>query len=656
MQRKAALLILAAALLFLPACRQNASRTTSGPGSEYGSVQKTLEYLTSDECNGRLVGTDGNLTAQKYIMDSLSSFGIEKYNGKYEDQFLHNQLTVKEITLETPEKKFEYGKDFTISKIADSNITCPLAAGTNITDGCVVLLENRDKVNELLSNPKVKAILVKTDLMMLFNLTENIISDKAVLLVMDDAYEYLKKHVGTGVTLKSSYALEERYDSNIIGMIKGKNSKKAILLSAHFDHVGAAGNHIFRGAVDNASGVAALLCAAKRISESARAGKPDTDIIFAFFNAEESMMLGSKDFAERIQKQYGSENILNINIDCISNINNDILNIGCSKADFEGVIQELAGQLKEKSIGNIELRQADTESNSDHVWFDNYVYLYMESKKIHTLSDTISEVDAKLVESVGECAAELVLNIPENKVGAAGEKTTVQMDTAEKIISEEARKLKPFEYKFMKVEGEIKYVGWYDLSGSYDEVNKYFNDGLDAIPVKLLDGTVQSNVCFSFAYADEIEYSSQKLDTVYKRNYQYSDMTGFSIGVFKPDPADDVRSIVLNIFKMDYSRRGQENLFNELVKKFGPDVFEYKEHTLHYQLREGIGGEIKCVSKKSGEQVKYIVTITTDLIESFDKDKIIKLIDDYDMFATCDAIIDFMNQPGEISCENAGAE
>lgn len=656
MQKKAVLFILAAALFFLPACRSSASQTTSGPGSEYGSVQKTLEYLTSDECNGRLVGTDGNLSAQKYIMDSLSSFGIEKYNGKYEDKFLHNQLTVKEITLETPEKKFEYGKDFYISKISDSDITCPLAAETNITDGCVVLSENRDNVNELLSNPKVKAILVKTGSMIFFNLTENIISDKTVLLVMDDAYDYLKEHTGTGVRLKSSYALEERYDHNIIGMIKGNNSKKAILLSAHFDHVGAAGNHIFRGAVDNASGVAALLCAAKRISESAKADKPDTDIIFAFFNAEESMMLGSKDFAERIQKQYGSENILNINIDCISNINNDILNIGCSKADFEGVIQELADQLKEKSIGNIELRQADTESNSDHVWFDNYVYLYMESKKIHTLSDTISEVDAKLVESVGECAAELVLNIPENKVGAAGEKTTVQMDTAEKIISEEARKLKPFEYKFMKVDGEIKYVGWYDLSGQYDEVNKYLGGELDTIPARILNETMQNFVSLSFSYTDEIVYSSQKLDTVYKRNYRYSDMSQFSMGGFKPVSTDDVRSIVLDIIKMDYSLRGQENLFNGFVKKFGSDVFEYKEHTLHYQLREGTGGEIKCVSKKSNDQVKYIFTISTELIESFDKDKIIKLIDDYDMFATCDAIIDFMNQPGEISCENAGAE
>lgn len=43
--------------------------------------------------------------------------------------------------------------------------------------------------------------------------------------------------------------------NNIIGKISGTNSKKAIVISAHLDHIGFKNDNIIRGAVDNASGI-----------------------------------------------------------------------------------------------------------------------------------------------------------------------------------------------------------------------------------------------------------------------------------------------------------------------------------------------------------------------------------------------------------------
>ncbi|MCB2290656.1 M28 family peptidase [Clostridium sp. CS001] len=52
---------------------------------------------------------------------------------------------------------------------------------------------------------------------------------------------------------------ENKEVNNVVGVIKGKDSKKAVVISAHFDHLGYLDGKIIRGALDNASGVAALI-------------------------------------------------------------------------------------------------------------------------------------------------------------------------------------------------------------------------------------------------------------------------------------------------------------------------------------------------------------------------------------------------------------
>ncbi|QGU96339.1 M28 family peptidase [Clostridium bovifaecis] len=46
--------------------------------------------------------------------------------------------------------------------------------------------------------------------------------------------------------------------SNVVGIIKGKEGKRAMVVSAHFDHIGYKDGKLIKGALDNASGVAAL--------------------------------------------------------------------------------------------------------------------------------------------------------------------------------------------------------------------------------------------------------------------------------------------------------------------------------------------------------------------------------------------------------------
>lgn len=99
---------------------------------------------------------------------------------------------------------------------------------------------------------------------------------------------------------------------NLIAYVEGK-TKNAIVISAHYDHVGIINNEIYNGADDNASGVATLL----KIAAYYTKNKPDHTLIFAAFDAEEMGLRGSQAFVanspisiDRIK--------LNINMDMVS--------------------------------------------------------------------------------------------------------------------------------------------------------------------------------------------------------------------------------------------------------------------------------------------------------------------------------------------------
>jgi Zn-dependent M28 family amino/carboxypeptidase len=72
---------------------------------------------------------------------------------------------------------------------------------------------------------------------------------------------------------------------NVAGILRGSDPKlrgEAVVLSAHLDHVGigeaVAGDRIYNGAMDNASGVAAILEVAARLHESGQ--RPARSIVF----------------------------------------------------------------------------------------------------------------------------------------------------------------------------------------------------------------------------------------------------------------------------------------------------------------------------------------------------------------------------------------
>lgn len=114
---------------------------------------------------------------------------------------------------------------------------------------------------------------------------------------------------------------------NVIGIIPGNNSdlKEAVVISAHYDHLGVgwpdvrSGNEgkIHNGADDNASGVSVLLELAKSLGNTL---KPSRTIIFAAFTAEEAGLVGSEYFVNNFSSDTAKLFLANLNFDTVGRL------------------------------------------------------------------------------------------------------------------------------------------------------------------------------------------------------------------------------------------------------------------------------------------------------------------------------------------------
>lgn len=101
----------------------------------------------------------------------------------------------------------------------------------------------------------------------------------------------------TAVSWRVRANLQKQTVRNVGGYIRGsKYPDRWILISAHYDHLGGMGKGIwFKGANDNASGVAVMLDLARHFLQSQN--QPEYTLVFVAFAAEEAGLLGSSYWA-----------------------------------------------------------------------------------------------------------------------------------------------------------------------------------------------------------------------------------------------------------------------------------------------------------------------------------------------------------------------
>lgn len=138
------------------------------------------------------------------------------------------------------------------------------------------------------------------------------------------------------VTLHSDIAHKKSH--NVVAVLPGRERPdEAIVYSAHWDHLGTnptvEGDNIFNGAVDNASGTAALVTIANAFTQLER--RPERSVVFLATTSEEQGLLGAKYYANHPAVPL-AQTVADINMD-IMNVygkTHDLTVIGLNKSEL----------------------------------------------------------------------------------------------------------------------------------------------------------------------------------------------------------------------------------------------------------------------------------------------------------------------------------
>ena len=309
--------------------------------------ENAVKELTAKEYQGRLVGSEGNEKAAAYIVDAYGEIGLIPWSGESYDQE-YAQRTVDPDEQQPSiivhykngeEETLVNGRDYLVTEVAkDFSAFLPFAIDENpegiyITDDVVDAVQSGQDVC-LVSCDSFRAVA---------RLPEE--DDSLMIYVTPEVYSRINVR-GENADIEVHATVKESTVANVAGIIKGKDRSKAVVISAHFDHMGWQGDMVFLGALDNASGVAVLLSTAGQVKALLGEKEPAVDLIFVACNSEELRdrgegegCMGSTAFVKAVKPMYSS--LFNINIDCVGGKASGPLAMGTADEMSEPLAEEL---------------------------------------------------------------------------------------------------------------------------------------------------------------------------------------------------------------------------------------------------------------------------------------------------------------------------
>lgn len=203
---------------------------------------------------------------------------------------------------------------------------------------------------------------------------------------------------------------------NVLAYIKGtEKPDELIVISAHYDHIGAQLGEIYNGADDNGSGTVAIMAIAEAFKKATLDGKgPKRSILFLHVTGEEKGLLGSK-YYTNFPVFPLAKTVTNFNIDMIGRIDdthengpNYVYIIGSDKLSTE--LHHIHEKINEK-FTNISLDYKYNDNNdpnrfyyrSDHYNFakNNIPVIFYFSglhQDYHKPSDTPDKINYDFLE------------------------------------------------------------------------------------------------------------------------------------------------------------------------------------------------------------------------------------------------------------------
>jgi len=159
---------------------------------------------------------------------------------------------------------------------------------------------------------------------------------------------------------------------NVIAKLEGtKRPDEVIIYAGHWDHLGVGealdGDSIYNGAIDNATGIAAIIEIAKAFKNAET--PPERTILFVGLTAEEQGLLGSEYYAKHPVYPL-AKTVANINIDAMdaSGATKDFTVIGYGQSELDSYL-ETAVKSQNRTIKQDPHPSAGSFFRSDHFNF-----------------------------------------------------------------------------------------------------------------------------------------------------------------------------------------------------------------------------------------------------------------------------------------------
>lgn len=162
-------------------------------------------------------------------------------------------------------------------------------------------------------------------------------------------FQPIKLNLKASIDIKSEVKRVEA--PNVAAVIQGRDARlrdEYVIFSAHWDHLGIGapnkkGDTIYNGALDNATGVAAMIAIAEAIMKMPPAERPRRSIMFLIPTAEEQGLLGSEWYSTHPLVPLG-KTAANVNLDSMNILGptHDFVPLGAERSSLEAVVEAVA--------------------------------------------------------------------------------------------------------------------------------------------------------------------------------------------------------------------------------------------------------------------------------------------------------------------------
>jgi aminopeptidase YwaD len=390
---------------------------------QLSEVRRITETLCSPEFHGRGYVNKGDSIAAAFIASEFQKIGIKPIKKSYFQPFaLSVQTFPGKMEVFTSELRLKPGIDFMVdpSSAGFKSVLRPKYISLEtildedeftatfrsvISDGkynAVVLDLSAAKGDTL---KKMRGL--STELARYTAIIE-VTAEKFTWAISDHVLKYPLIYVKPGLLnegdelqLNIEAKFIKNYTSrNVVAYLPAKKkSKKTIVYTAHYDHLGRMGSDTyFPGANDNASGTAMLISMAKYFKENPQ----DYNVLFIAFAGEEAGLHGSKYFVEHPLFKLKKMSFL-LNLDIMGSGEEGITVVNATL--FEQQFNLLKEINTEKNLLT-QVKSRGPAANSDHYWFTQknvpafFIYTMGPNKHYHDVFDTYEELSFQEYEDI----------------------------------------------------------------------------------------------------------------------------------------------------------------------------------------------------------------------------------------------------------------